>query len=100
MTFLNINYSKYAFLEDYVFGDVRTNFLANGYLTAEEFFCIVIWKSNRAKTAIKRKLQKRGVLKEVIKELTSQIFKAAYKSGKLEVLLDGWKIPLPMSSAI
>ena len=59
-----MDYLKYYSLEKYLFGDdkddgdVRKNFLKNGFLTPEEFFCIIIWKANRRKTKIKAKFPK------------------------------------------
>lgn len=70
------------------------------FLTSEEFFCIIIWKSNRAKTVIKIKLLKFGDLKKVIKEMTSEIFYIRSIKQKLEVLIKKWKFSLPMASAI
>ena len=68
----------------------------------EEFFCIVIWKANRAKTNIKKKLLKigDGSIQEVTKELTGDIFEAKSKEDKLKILLGKWKFYLPMASAI
>ena len=67
-----IDYAKYAELENYLFGEVARNFHKRGYLTLEEFFCIVIWKANRSKTKIKKLLLKKGNdLCKTIKEITS-----------------------------
>jgi len=93
-----MDYLKYYFLEDYL-REVKRNFQKRGYLTPEEFFCIVIWKSNRAKTTIKRKLSKWGKLDEVIEELTQDIYKTKGKL-KLKVLRDKWRFNLPMAAAI
>lgn len=35
-----------------MFGEIHQNFQDKGYLTPEELFAIVIWKSNRAKTKV------------------------------------------------
>ena len=96
-----MDYLKYYYLEDYLFGEVKNNFQKRGYLTSEEFFCIVIWKANRAKSKIKTKLLKNGVdLKQSVKRLTNEIFKASSDREKLKVLLDDWKFNLPMATAI
>jgi len=47
------DYIKYYDLENYVLTDVRDKFYRDRYLTAFDFFCIVIWKANRAKTTFK-----------------------------------------------
>jgi len=93
-------YLKYYFLEDYLFGEVNKNFKKRGCLTPEEFFCIIIWKSNRAKTAIKRKLLKFGNLRKTIKKLTGEIFYTLGKEQKLRLLLKSWKFSLPMATAV
>ena len=51
-------YLKYYFLENYLFEDVSKNFQKNGYLNSEEFFSIIIWKSNRTKTNVRRGIEK------------------------------------------
>jgi hypothetical protein len=96
-----VDYLKYYFLEDYLFGEVKDNFQKNGYLLPEEFFCIVIWKANRAKTKIKnRLLRKNADLKKAVKSLTGEIFKASDDLTRLDVLLKEWGFQLPMASAI
>lgn len=95
-----MNYLKYYFLEDYLFRELRLNFKKRGYLTSEEFFCVIIWKSNRAKTAIKRKLLKFGDLDKIINKLTKEIFNATGEKQRLKILLKSWKFNLPMATAI
>ena len=95
-----MEYLKYYNLENYLFDEVRNNFLERGYLTPDEFFCIVIWKANRAKSRIKnRLLSKNTNLENAVKELTNDIFN---KEGidKLNVLLSEWGFLLPMATAI
>jgi len=96
-----MNYLKYYNLEDYLFGELRSNFKKRGYLTPDEFFCIIIWKANRAKTKIKSKITRRkGGLNKNTRLLTSQIFKTATDKEKLAILLEDWNFSLPMASAI
>ncbi len=97
---LQKDYLKYYWLEDYLFNDVRRNFLKRESLNAAEFFCIVIWKANRAKTAIKRKLEKKGDLNEMVKKLTYEIFLAPDDSERLRIMLEKWGFALPMASAV
>lgn len=94
-----MNFIKYYFLEDYLFREVRKNFQKQRYLTPEEFFCIVIWKSNRAKTAIKRKLLKIGRLDDIIRKLTEDIYNNK-GMAKLDILKSKWRFNLPMATAI
>lgn len=92
-------YLKYYWLENYLFGDVNKNFHNRGYLTPEEFFAIVIWKSNRAKTNVRKGIIKSG---RTICEITSKVFQAKMPEEKLNVFLSP-KIPnigIPIASAI
>lgn len=96
-----MNYLKYYHLENYLFEELKGNFQKRGYLTPEEFFCIVIWKANRAKGKIKVKLLRHRIsLEQNVKKLTNEIFKASDNKEKLKILLDGWKFNLPMATAI
>ena len=96
-----MDYLKYYHLENYLFEEVKGNFQKRGYLTPEEFFCIVIWKANRAKSKIKYKVSKSGAnLEQSVKKLTNEIFKAPDNKEKLKILLDGWGFNLPMATAI
>lgn len=52
-------YLKYYDLENYIFTTVHEKFQKNGSINAEDFFCIVIWKANRAKSNIAKLLLKR-----------------------------------------
>lgn len=43
------DYLKYYNLERYLFEEVTKKFKEEGQLGAFDFFCIVMWKANRAK---------------------------------------------------
>jgi len=90
-------YLKYYFLEDYLFGEVNKNFKKRGYLTPEEFFAIIIWKSNRAKTNVRKGIKKSG---KSIKTITSAVSKAKTLEQKLDILVSLPGIGIPMASAI
>ena len=96
-----MDYIKFYSLENYLFNEVRTNFSRRGFLSPEEFFCIVIWKANRAKTAIKKRVLKFDKRLDVaVKKLTREIYLTRTKEEKLGILLKKWKFRLPMASAI
>jgi hypothetical protein len=98
---MTTDYIKYYDLENYVLTDVRDNFDRDGHLIAFDFFCIVIWKANRAKTKIAQRLLKYNPdIEQSVKGLTSKIFSASDDKQKLKVLIDDYKFRLPMSSAI
>jgi hypothetical protein len=92
---------KFYALEDYLFSEVTAAFRERGYLTPEEFFSIVIWKAERAKSRIKRRLLSRGGdLESTIKTLTEEIHAAPTDRERLKLLLEKWNFRLPMASAL
>lgn len=104
-TMANINYAKYYDLESYLFGDVHKSFSDNGYLSAEDFFCIIIWKANRAKSKIAQKIYETGEekyknLDEIVKQITNALFTADSPEKKMAILINEWKFRLPTASAI
>jgi thermostable 8-oxoguanine DNA glycosylase len=84
-------------LEGYLFEEVRRRFEAEQTLRPYDFFAIVIWKSNRAKTKIKGGLAEAG---KTVEALMKEVSEAATPLAKVEVLLQIWGIGLAMASAI
>ena len=98
-----IDYKKYYNLESYLLTEVKSNFKTNGFLTAEEFFCIIIWKANRSKSKIRTKLQrlfKTSDNDEAVKKLTQAVAHAKTPEEKLKYLISECCFRLPMASAI
>jgi hypothetical protein len=81
----------------YLFGKVTQKFQKDGTLTPYDFFAIILWKSNRAKTKIKKGLADAG---KSVQELMREVSQANTPENKLETLLQIWGIWLPMASAI
>ena len=94
------DYLKYYDIESYLFNEVASNFEKRGFLTQEEFFCIIIWKANRAKSKIARKFDKEASMELAIKKLTSSIYNTDTNKGKLAILINDYGFYLPMASAI
>lgn len=90
-------YLKYYWLENYLFDEVNRNFQERGYLTPEEFFAIVIWKSNRAK---KKVLSGIGESGQTIRTITSQIHETEAPEEKFKILTRIHGIGIPIASAI
>lgn len=95
----NLNlYKKYYFLEEYLFKEITNSFNKNHYLADEEFFSIIIWKSNRAKTKVLK-----GIIgsKKTIKQITGDIYiNSENKEKLLEYLTNIDGIGIPIASAI
>ncbi len=70
-----MDFRKYYDLEAYFFDKLRIRFDQQGYLTAFDFFCIIIWKSNRSKSIVAKRLLSKGYkdLESAVKSLTSSL---------------------------
>src|ERR1700733_7988774 len=90
-------------LESYLFNTVHRRFAEQGHLDAFDFFCIVIWKANRAKTKVAKRLlgTTQKTLDEVVIELTKNIAAQETPKDKMGLLMFGnIRFRLPMASAI
>ena len=89
-------------LESYFESTVRPQFEQHEYLTAFNFFFIVIWKANRAKSKIAPKLLLHGYsdLDSAVKVLTKGLSQRDDNKEKLRYLFEDWGFWLPMASAI
>ena len=99
------DYIKYFFLEDYLFDEVNSQFHSDHSISAFDFFSIVIWKANRAKSKIVLKLltndpQGRRDLEAIIHDLTNSLYNAPNHKERLRLLMKEWHFALPMASAI
>jgi hypothetical protein len=90
-------------LEKYLFHQVTKRFHDKGSIGAFDFFCIIIWKAERAKTTIAeniKKVAKSNYLDEICRKITSGVFSEDSPAGKLMYLLEKWGFRLPTASAI
>jgi len=95
------DYKDYYHLEKYIRGQVFNNFHERGSIGATDFFCIIIWKANRAKSKIANKLRKvEPDLELCCNQLTRKLFDAKSAKEKLYVLIKEYDFKLPMGSAI
>ena len=97
------NYSQFYNLDGYLFNTVAPRFHAQGFLSAFDFFCIVIWKANRAKSKIARRLLAHSpgcFMEQAVCELTSGIFLQPDAETRMRYLWCDCGIRLPMASAI
>jgi len=101
----SMDYLRLQDLERYVFEVVTPAFQRKHRLDAFDFFCIVIWKANRAKSNVAGRLcerdgKKRKDLNAIVEDLTSAIYEATPGKQKMRILIEDWKFRLPMASAI
>jgi hypothetical protein len=96
-----MNYLEYYDLEAYLFEVVGQRFSTQGFLSTFDFFCIVIWKANRAKSRIARRLLLRtGSLDSSVEMLTRHLAILSPREEKMRYLIDDWGFHLPMASSI
>jgi hypothetical protein len=84
-------------LERYLFDHVSKRFQQERTLSDYDFFAIVIWKSNRAKTKIKRGL---AAAAKSASELMREVNQAERPEDKVDVLLASEGLGMAMASAI
>ena len=99
------DYLRYFDREHYRFEDVHSRFLQDHSLGAFDFFSIVIWKANRAKSKIANRLLKKDRkskpdLNARCRVLTRSIHAAVDHKERLRILIKDWGFALPMASAI
>ncbi len=98
------NFLEYYDLERYLFEVVSASYAQNKSLTTFDFFCIVIWKANRAKSKVAKRLLAQGSsytdLDSAVRSLLSAISEAKNHEARLSVLIKDWGFRLPMASAI
>lgn len=98
------DYRKFYNLEQYLFEEVGPQYRKTATLSVFDFFCIIIWKANRAKSKIAKKLithaEQYPNLEVAVNALARQIADAVEPRERLKVLFSGWGFRLPMASAI
>ena len=94
---------RYYHAEDYLFDHVGHGFRSGGRLTAFDFFTIVIWKANRAKSVLARRLLKQFPgqnLEQIVDHMGGAIRSADGDQERLRTLMVGYGLRLPMASAV
>jgi hypothetical protein len=96
---------RYYSLESFLFKEVHPRFRRDGCIGARDFFSIVIWKANRAKSKVARRLLAKAGLSDrnldrITRELTGSLSHLACPKDRLRCLIVDWKFRLPMASAI
>lgn len=95
------DYLRYYDLEAYLFQDVHDRFHREGRLDAFDLFSIIVWKANRSKSKLARRLAKKaGTLEAAATQFTSALFAAKSAEDRLLVAMKDWGLYLPMATAI
>lgn len=100
--FATRDYRKLYALESYLFDEVSQRFQRTGQLDAFDFFAIVVWKANRSKSKIAARLLGKSYvdLQSAVSALIADIQSTSSRKNQLRILMEQWKLRLPMSSAI
>lgn len=102
---MSTDHLRYYDLEAYLFEDVTKQFHEHGSIGAFDFFSVVVWKANRAKSVTAKRLRKAKrageSLDALCHRLTAELFKAQNAESRFKLLTrPPWSFALPMASAI
>ncbi len=102
---MDLDFLRYYDLERYLWEDVHQRFHQEGSIGAFDFFSIVIWKANRAKSHTARRLLRtdpagRSELEPIVRDLSRNLYGAGDAKERLRILMKDWGFYLPMASAI
>ncbi len=95
--------ARLARLELFLFDVVGPEFRRTGKISPEDFWLILIWKANRAKTKARNRIEQRSGLcwNDAVKKMAQDIFEAGSGEERLKILMsDPWLFRLPTASAI
>ena len=100
-----MDYLKLYDLEKYLFDVVRANFERDRKLNAFDFFCIIIWKANRTKSIIAKKLlekdgHRRKDLDAIVGDMTKSLAETDSEKEKMRILIEKWGFRLSIASAV
>lgn len=96
-----LDYLKFYDLEHYLFTEVSGRFQRTGVISPADFYMVIIWKANRAKSRIRNRLSKHeGGFAGAVEALTAALCEADGAAHRLEILMKTWGFRLPMASAI
>jgi hypothetical protein len=96
-----IDYRKFCDLEHYLFTEVGPHFAKTGKIRPADFYIIVIWKANRAKTKVRNRLSKRkGGFATSVKSIAWALNSSSHSMERLRIMMEDWDFALPMATAI
>jgi len=97
-----LDFRKFYDIEKYLFTTVHKIFKEQGYLDVYDFFLIIIWKSNRSKSKVAKRLLEKGYpsLQEAVKSITAEVTILKDPKQRLKFLMANCGFRLPMASAI
>jgi hypothetical protein len=102
---MSLDYCRYYDIETFLFEDVSKRFHDQSSIGAFDFFSIIIWKANRAKSVTAKRLRKCAAPNETLDtlchRLTGEVYRAPSPIARFMILIcPPWRFALPMASAI
>lgn len=95
------DYLKFYHLEQYLFTEIGPRFAETGTISPADFYMIVIWKANRAKSHIRKRLnEKNGGFCVAVSNIAARLGAAPEARKRLEILMKDYGFFLPMATAI
>jgi hypothetical protein len=97
------DYLKFYDDEHYLLAEVGPRFRDAGIIDAADFYMILIWKANRAKTYHLKRLKSLvhgGTFQDAVNQIAASVKKSATGRERLRVLMADWWFSLPTASAI
>lgn len=99
---LALDYRELYDLERYLLDKVTARWHRSGQLSPFDFWCILIWKANRAKNKTKARLQElaEGSFSGAVRKLANDLRAAQGPESRLSVLMVKWRFRLPTAPAV
>jgi len=86
-----VDYKKYYDIETYLLSEVGPIFRYSGTLDHKDFYLILVWKANHAKSYAKKRLAaKAGTFAEAVRQIADALHKATNRKQSLEILMRKW----------
>ncbi len=96
-----MNYHRYANVETNLFPEIALKFSQDGSLDPVDFWAILVWKANRSKSKLRRRLTEDGrTFSESVRGIANSIYNAPAPKDKLGALMVDWRFRLPTAIAI
>jgi hypothetical protein len=97
-----IDYLKFYDDESYLMGEVARRFHETGIIEPADFYMLLIWKANRAKSYHRERLKKKasGSFGNAVSKIASSLWPSSERRERMRILMEDWDFSLPTASAI
>lgn len=97
-----IDYLKFYDDEGYLMGEVANHFHETGALAPVDFYMLLIWKANRAKSYHRERLKKKalGSFERAVSQIASSLWSCRDRKERVRILIEDWEFSLPTATAI